>query len=69
MVQEILMWVSVVGAFIYTIFSVIKLISDTSKKTGSACSSSGCCGCEAKRSLIKQIKHKNFNTFKPLTNS
>ncbi len=68
MVQEILMWISVGGAFVYAIFSIIKLVYNTSKKTNSLCSSSGCCGCEAKRSLIKQIKHKDFSSFKPLTN-
>jgi len=65
------MWISVVGAFTYAVFSVVKHITDTSKKS-SSCSSSGCCGscgCDAKRSLVKQLKHKNINTFKPLTNS
>ncbi len=62
------MWVSVLGAFVYAIFSLVKLIADTSKKAGPACSS-GCCGCDAKRSLVKQIKHKNLGSFKPLTNS
>ncbi len=59
MIQEILMWLSVVGAFVYALFSLVKLIYDTSRNKGSGCSS-GCGGCSAKRSLLKQIDHKSL---------
>ncbi|MCW3788101.1 FeoB-associated Cys-rich membrane protein [Plebeiibacterium sediminum] len=59
MIQEILMWLSVVGAFVYALFSLGKLIYNTSNNKGSVCSS-GCGGCSAKRSLLKQIDHKSL---------
>ncbi len=62
------MWISVLGAIVYTIYSLVKLIYDTSHKKTSGCSS-GCCGCNAKKSLLKQIDHKTLKSIKPLTNS
>jgi len=65
MIQEILTGITVVGAFVYTIYSFWKTMF---AGNGSACGG-GCPSCEAKDLLIKDInqngKTSDFNSFKP----
>ncbi len=56
MIQEILMWITVIGAFCYTGVSFIKIMLQTFQKRKQGCSSMGCCGCSAKKSLLNQLK-------------
>ncbi len=62
MIQEFLMWTSVIGAFGYTTFSMSKIIWDAYKKKEDSCGGA-CGGCDAKHDLLKKIKR---NEIKPL---
>lgn len=65
MIQEILTWITVGMAFLYTLYSIWKTMF-TSKS--SVCGG-GCPSCEAKDLLIKDIssaKKSYFNGIKPL---
>ncbi len=50
------MWISVIAAFGYTGYSFVKIILQTFQKRQKGCSSLGCCGCSAKKSLLKDLK-------------
>ncbi len=56
MIQEILMWGCVIAAFGYAGVSLVKTILQTFQKRQQGCSSVGCCGCSAKKSLLKDLK-------------
>ncbi len=60
MVQVILMWCCVIGAFGYALYSFAKIIMQTFQKRQPGCSGSGCCGCSAKRDLLKNIKFQPY---------
>ncbi|WP_066628803.1 hypothetical protein [Labilibacter marinus] len=62
MVQEILMWISVVGAFSYTAYSFGKVIWSAYQENNAGCAGS-CGGCSAKTDLLKQV---NFKKLKPV---
>jgi hypothetical protein len=63
MLQEILMWCSVGGAFGYTFYSLAKIIRNAYLGKGTACGGS-CSGCSAKKDLMKQIEYKNLKPIK-----
>ncbi|MGQ1784201.1 MULTISPECIES: FeoB-associated Cys-rich membrane protein [unclassified Saccharicrinis] len=62
MVQEILMWISVAGAFGYTAFSLGKSIWSAYQDKPSDCAGT-CGGCSAKTDLLKQVQQ---NKIKPI---
>lgn len=59
MIQEILMWISVVGAFGYTAYSFVKAIWEAYQPNTTGCSS-GCGGCGLKSDILKGIKYKQL---------
>ena len=69
MIQEILTAITVSGAFLYTFYSVYKTFIG---KGDSACGGGGCPSCDAKNSLLRDIKgdqkqkHNTFRSFRPL---
>jgi len=65
MVQEILMWISVFGAFSYTAFAFIRIIYKSFQEKENGCNSAGCCGCSAKTDLLKHIKTKKLTYVVP----
>ncbi len=54
MIQEILMWSSVSGAFGYTLYSFVKIVMNTFQEKKLGCSSG--CSCGSKSDLLKNIK-------------
>ena len=63
MVQEIMMWISVISAFGYTGYSLVKSISNAYQQKTTGCSGGCSSGCSAKTDLLKQLKN---NQFKPV---
>ena len=62
MIQEILMWASIIGAFAYTTYSLGKTIWNAFQDKPTGCAG-GCPGCSAKTDLLKQVRQ---NKFKPV---
>ncbi len=56
MIQEILVWVSVVGAFGYTAYSFGKTIWESYQPNATNGCGSSCGGCGSKSDLLKQVK-------------
>jgi hypothetical protein len=56
MMQEIIVWIIITMAFAYTIYSLIKTIVTKPK---SNCDT-GCCGCDAKKDIMKQVEYKKL---------
>ncbi len=63
MIQEILMWISVVSAFGYAAYSLGKTIWESYQESQPGCSGS-CGSCSAKKDLLKQSKLKHFKPVK-----
>ncbi len=59
MVQEILMWASVSGAFAYTAYGLVKSIWSAYQEKQPGCAGA-CSGCSAKNDLLKKVKHKHI---------
>jgi hypothetical protein len=66
MIQEILTWITVTGAILYTLYAFWKTFFASSE---SGCGG-GCSSCEAKDLLIKDIdrnkKTSKFDQFRPV---
>ena len=62
MIQEILMWTSVVGAFGYAFYSLGKAIWSAYQENQPGCAGS-CGSCSAKTDLLKLVKQ---NKMKPV---
>ncbi|MCW3806601.1 FeoB-associated Cys-rich membrane protein [Plebeiibacterium marinum] len=59
MVQEILMWCSVSGAFGYAFYSLGKIIYNSFQEKKAICSH-GCAMCNAKTELLNNINFKSM---------
>ena len=56
MIQDILVYIIVAGAVVYTVYSVVKSLKTKAK---SACED-GYCGCDAKKEIHKMMKLKEL---------
>ncbi|SMO44419.1 hypothetical protein SAMN06265379_101847 [Saccharicrinis carchari] len=64
MVQEILMWTCVVGAFGYTAYSFGKAIWEAYQPNVTNGCGSSCGGCGPKSDLMKQVKKNQIRPLK-----